>query len=471
MDLPVERQADGRITAACRANLSLVLKGFVKRERWQARPQAICAVDARGVSLRRIGLPVASGTQFNQLLLLQLESEFPLPPRELAWGYRRLESIGSGNGSGGKQDLLVVAVKKEVIGDYSMVLAECGLKPVFTPGFLARNALCPRSNGKYAIVDLNGADAELAWCEGGEPTAARVLSKTKENSSTAELVTKALGPAWEGKLFVSGNEAECKELAGELSKRLNGRLDCEPLVRSGAGGVSATIAGLRKLAEENGGVGLLRLQGDTADGRAQVQRESFWKWALLAGALALGLLVWPYAEALALKPVLKRKFSALTADIGRLRTIDRELEFLQFLKQNQPPYLDALFIFSKAAPPGTKVDSVTMNRRGEISLRGSARDGQQVADFRSKLIASGFFSSVTLEEQTPTPDRQKVNIRMTATWKPLAERAVLSVGPTADEIERAKTNKEAQATTGMPMGMPMGGAVPAEVKTRVRAKP
>jgi hypothetical protein len=216
---------------------------------------------------------------------------------------------------------------------------------------------------------------------------------------------------------------------------------------------------------------LLRLQGDTADGRAQVQSESLRKWAVLAVALALGLLVWPYAEALALKPVLKRRFSALTADIGRLGTIDRELEFLQFLKQNQPPYLDALFIFSKAAPPGARVDSMTMNRRGEVSVRGSARDGQQVADFRSKLIASGFFSSVTLEEQTPTPDRQKVNIRMTATWKPLAERAVLSVGPTADEIEKAKTNNEAQATTGMPMGMPMGGAVPAEVKTRVRANP
>jgi hypothetical protein len=251
------------------------------------------------------------------------------------------------------------------------------------------------------------------------------------------------------------------------------------LTAAGSAAGSTTILGLRKLAEENGGAGLLRLQGNATSEVAEDQTESLRKWAVLAGVLALGLLVWPYAEALLMKPVLKRKFSALTTDIGRLAIIDRELEFMQFLKQNQPPYLDALFVFSKAAPPGTRVDSMTMNRRGEVSVRGSARDGQQVADFRSKLIASGFFSSVTLEEQTPTPDRQKVNIRMTATWKPSAERALLSVGPTADEIEKARTNKEAQAMGGMPMGMPdgmmpgmpMGGAMPAEARPRVRTKP
>jgi hypothetical protein len=91
---------------------------------------------------------------------------------------------------------------------------------------------------------------------------------------------------------------------------------------------------------------------------------------------------------------------------------------LQYLKENEPPYVDALLVLAKAAPPGTRFDAVSMNRRGEVSLRGSLRDGQQVAELRSRLIDSGFFVSVGIEEQSPSPDRQKVTVRMSAQWKP-----------------------------------------------------
>jgi hypothetical protein len=67
---------------------------------------------------------------------------------------------------------------------------------------------------------------------------------------------------------------------------------------------------------------------------------------------------------------------------------------------------------------------------------------------------TGFFERVTVDEQVPTPDRQKVNIRITARWKPAQARGGLAIGPTHDEIEKAKTNTTAQA--GMPPGMPPG---------------
>jgi hypothetical protein len=109
-------------------------------------------------------------------------------------------------------------------------------------------------------------------------------------------------------------------------------------------------------------------------------------------------------------------------DQARLPVIGRELDFLQYLQANEPPYLDAMLVLAKAAPQGTHFDSISMNRRGEISLRGSLRDGQQVAELRTKLIASGFFGYVAVEEQAPTPDRQKVNVRMTAQWKATGSR-------------------------------------------------
>ena len=123
-----------------------------------------------------------------------------------------------------------------------------------------------------------------------------------------------------------------------------------------------------------------------------------------------------------------------------------------------------------------------MNRRGELSLRGSMRDSTQVVDFRSKLIASGFFANVAVEEQTPTPDRQKVNVRISGQWKPAAARGGLAIGPTAEEIEKSKTRvRDAPGGVfpgmdgfpgigGLPagLGMPMGRPSPS---TRKAAPP
>ncbi|HZV36714.1 MAG TPA: hypothetical protein VFB72_19210, partial [Verrucomicrobiae bacterium] len=93
-------------------------------------------------------------------------------------------------------------------------------------------------------------------------------------------------------------------------------------------------------------------------------------------------------------------------------------------------------------------DSVNMDQHGDMTLRGTMQNGQQVTDFREKLIGSGFFSSVSVEEQTPNPDHQHVSVRMTAHWKPFEGRSGLAIGPTPAEIQQAKTNKD----TAMPGG-------------------
>jgi hypothetical protein len=89
------------------------------------------------------------------------------------------------------------------------------------------------------------------------------------------------------------------------------------------------------------------------------------------------------------------------------------------------------------------------------------KDGQQVVAFRSKLIDSGFFSSVAVEEQTPTPDRQKVAVRIAAQWKTANDRQSLSIGPTAEEIEKAKNRpKDPPPGAFPPMEMGPSGGMP-----------
>jgi hypothetical protein len=146
--------------------------------------------------------------------------------------------------------------------------------------------------------------------------------------------------------------------------------------------------------------------------------------------------------------------------------IDAEWSFFQHLKQNAPPYLDALFLIAKAAPQGARIDSLSMNQRGDLSLRCSMQNSQQVTDFRSKLIDSGFFASVTVEEQAPSADRQKLGVRMSAQWKPMSARQALPIGPTKEEIEKAKTRVREPLMGGGPAMMPpmpgpaMPGAMP-----------
>ena len=146
-EFPLERLQNGRLTEACQEELKARVQAFLKRKNWQPRLEAFCAIGARGVSLRRLTLPISTREELRRLLRLQIESEFPLPPEQLAWGHQSLRHNGSR-----QQEVLVVAVKKELIADYSEMLSACGLNPVFTVAAIARSALCPQPPLAYSLL-------------------------------------------------------------------------------------------------------------------------------------------------------------------------------------------------------------------------------------------------------------------------------------------------------------------------------
>lgn len=442
LELPLERQPDGRITPACKEKTIAALKGFLKIKNWQPRAQAFCAISARGVSLRRLSLPAGTKEEFHQRLLLQVESEFPLSPGELAWGYQLLDGAQSVNGVLAKQDLLVAAVKKEIVADYHEILRACGTEPAFTLASLARKNLLTRQPDAFAMLDIGNKQSELTVFEKGIPVSSRIIFWDGENKAapaSAELGT--LVPSFNGslngtRLFLSGNP-----VSGDFPERLADSLGCgcrvERLETAENKRGSTALAGLKKFTEL-AAVPPLRIRlehpRDTAGGTATLDLK---KWGVRAGSLVAALLLLPYAEALLLKPHLEKKVAAFKAESARLAVIDRELEFLRGLKQSQPPYLDVLYVFAKSAPPGTRFETLSLNSRGDVSLRCAFRDGQQVAEFRSKLIGSGCFINVTVEEQVPTPDRQKVNVRISAQEKPLAQLLLLTASLTTNEVDKA----------------------------------
>jgi hypothetical protein len=149
----------------------------------------------------------------------------------------------------------------------------------------------------------------------------------------------------------------------------------------------------------------------------------------------LAALVFPYAEAIVLTPFLEKKLAALETDRGRLAMIDQELDFTEFLKQSQTPYLEAIYLLAKSAPQGMSLESLSMGGKQPISLRLKLASAQAVTDFRAKLVDSGWFTNVVVEEQAPTPDR-RVSVRMTADLRPAESRKRLPVEPPGKKRDR-----------------------------------
>ncbi len=472
LELPLERLPNGKLTPACKERLSTGLKAFLKRPAWQPRLRAWCAIGARGVLLRRLSLPRAAKSDLKQLLRMQIESEFPLAPDELAWGYLRLESEVGDQKSEVRpppsalrpQDFLVAAVRKEVVAEYSELLAECGVTPVFTLAALARSCLWPRPVGDCAVVEIGRDHSELLAFDQGVPVALRLLSYGEENFPSLDELATAIKSNWSGdRLYLTGNSSRQKEVAAGLAKLLGAGVACESAEFPPGAGRSAAMHGLQRAVGKEAEGRLLVLEHSEAKRGTALAEPGLRKWAALAGLLLLGCLLLPYVEAALLKAHLSKKVAAAKASRGTLATIDRELGFLQYLKQNQSPYLDAIYLLANSTAGGTRIDSLSMDRRGEISLRGSLRTLDQVGQFRAKLIESGFFSNVTVEEQTPTPDRQKVIVRLTAQWKPASARESLKLGPTAEEMEKIKATAKDAAPGGMPMmgaPFPMMGGMP-----------
>jgi Tfp pilus assembly PilM family ATPase len=516
--VPLERNAAGRLTPDCKEKISLGLRGFLKRKQWQPRIRALCAIDARGVSLRRLTLP-ASHDDVQRLVRLQIESQFPLPPEALAWGYCRAQQA-NGNGH---REFIIAALKKEFLDDYTEVLSDSGVQPVFTLAALARAKVCKHPADSFAVLDIGRRQSELIsfangaaesirilpwggeaitraierslgitqdeaeklkfqWDEGpvpngevGRKTEAAILDAVRD-------LAAAIGANWCGqKLFVTGRGARYKEMPRQLERFLGAGIQCERIETTANNGATAALLGLKSSAESEASAPLILRSKDAKASDAQARAaKTPWQMALssvddlrdmaaqpelrkslrLAAILAACCLCFPLAQALILKPFLQHKLNSIKTEQGRLGTIDRELEFLQFIKKTQPPYLDALTVIANSAPPGTRFDTVSMNRRGDLSLKGMMQNSQQVIDFRSKLVKSGFFSTVTVEEQTPAPDRQRLTVRISAQWKPFGSRPLVKAEPLPAGYQPGGMMMSFPGMDGMPPMFPGGGDMP-----------
>jgi hypothetical protein len=481
LELPLERQPSGRLTDACRNETTARLKEFLAAGHG-SNPAALCAISARGVSLRRIQLPPSRAEDFASVLALQIEREFPLPPAQLAWGHQRL--VGDGQGVG----LMIAAVKREAVEDYATILTACGLEPVFTPGVFALGALAA---GEGTVLNIGRTGTELAAFEQGVPASIRVLPWGDEqllagltaqfggDSQTASLwfnrlVCGEVPPAeWPAEVSAAvGGAAECLaallqrasparsfRLAGEvaridgfdsqLSRALGGGVVCEALPSGRQPANSGVLTALHKLVSSGAIDRLLTLRpgGQEAVVRASA-RPLDRRWLALAAALAVGFFGLRYGGPLLRQPALETALVEAAAAKAALPAVDRELDFLRAIEKAQPAYLNGLVALADATPRGTRLESLRMNSRGEFAFSATLQNPQQANDLRTKLIDSGIFSNVVIEEQSPTPDQRQAKIRLRARWNPSSEVKSPVLDRVAGTAPTTKTNSPPRGGAG-----------------------
>lgn len=452
----LERLPNGRLAEPSRQQLDARLREFLRPKAWQPSRRAICAIGARGVSLRRLSLPPAPEDQRERLLRLQIESEFPLPPGQLAWGTLTLDGQRPRPDlPQDAQEVLVFAVRRELIEDYQRLFMACRLDPVFTLAALARARLCPPTSESWTLLDIQARDAELALFTDGVPTAIHCLPwGAKALSETPGEVTAPDATSLGRRLRVSGEFAGGRDLDGvvkAVGTVIGQDLPVEHVPLAPGSPSGAALQGLQRLTDHGRALPPLILKAESASTATGSLTGLRSKWALAAGILLLGCLLIRILGTSWERARLDRAIDQVRSYRESLPLIDQQLGFLQYLQTNRHPYLRIVALVAESAGPGMKVESLSLSRRGDLLIRGTLQGQQPPTEFRTKLVESGAFTSVVLEEQTPDQNQQRTAFRIAAQWDPESVRAMPELP--------AVTNKA--VGSGPPgMSMPPGVSLP-----------
>ncbi|MEM7262172.1 MAG: hypothetical protein AAF488_09295 [Planctomycetota bacterium] len=189
LEVDLERDASGRIADSSRERVREELREFLGGRNTAAR----CAISARGVTLRSLELPPVGREESERILSLQVEREFPIPLDNLAWGYTVASSNGSAvNGAGSSAAVAngtpmngthesndaratLVALRRESLDDYRVLLDECGIDATFSLGALAVSSLVETDTERWCVLDIGRLHTELLRCLNGVPVSIRTL--------------------------------------------------------------------------------------------------------------------------------------------------------------------------------------------------------------------------------------------------------------------------------------------------------
>ncbi len=446
----LERLPNGRLTPACLQRLQSELPAFLHARKWLPPQPVTCAIHARGVSLRHITLPDTNGDQQLQLLPLQIEHTFPLPPQDLAWG----AILPPGHHSSTPHTVPVFALRRESLADYETLFNQCHCIPTFTLASLIRTRLCPSTPDHWSILHLQPQQSELITFNNQQPATLQLLPWGHTSLLNHPNTLEHLNPTLVGSsLHISWNPRDCPNptpILQALRSLVGSETTISTVLLDHATPRTAALQALQAQPHNNHPPLKLTLQAQQSKPRPLMPTSAHYTWAIASTILLLTLTLLHLLHSSQQQTRLTQAINQVREVRQSLPLVDQQLGFLSYLQTNRQPYLRILATVAQSATPGLQIESLSLNRRGELLIRGTLQGQQPPTDFRTKLVESGAFTSVVLEEQTPGQQQDNIAFRIAAHWDPAQARNLPELPPAPP----------LPSIPGMPPGMPMPMPIP-----------
>jgi hypothetical protein len=458
-DIPIQRNAQGNITDESRATVVQALNDLTGNNPIQFT-HTTCAVTSGGMLLRTIDLPAAADDEaLKNLVELQIEKEWPLPPEELAWGFQRIvEPTGSAlNPETTKVKVTVAAIKSSVFRQYKEILSDCRLQADWIVGASVGSMAEDIASSKTAwLMDVQAKNTDLVHYEWGVPTTAQTFStgsnELVRNTESSELSKDFLSIIktiqCEGSplmLVVAASEACLKKLQPPLQANFPGVPIQSQLIDTRPGASLATQHLITHTCPHPGRNVITLESHEVKAPPAPIDKAPFIRWGVLLAALIMTIFLARRIEPSLKAGKLESQLTQFREQKKLLPEIDRELSFLEHIQNKSLPYMDIIGLLAAHSTPGFQLESMDMGSDRRVQLRGLLQDAHP-EDLRAKLLATDWFDQVILDEQTPDRDGRKLTVRITLLVKehlkrPKATETMLGIETESKKDEPKKGGK------------------------------
>jgi type IV pilus assembly protein PilM len=205
--LPPEAIVDGSIIDSM--TVISVVKELIANQGIKVK-NCVSALTGHSVIIKKVNLPVMSEAELAESIQWEAEQYIPFPITDVNIDFQILGTDAEGRG---QMEVMLVAVKKDVINDYTNVIKESGLVPVVidVDSFALENmfemnySVAPNEN--IAIVNIGATITSINILRGGITIFTRAIP-AGGNQFTEE-IQKALG--------ISFKDAETLKLGGSVS--------------------------------------------------------------------------------------------------------------------------------------------------------------------------------------------------------------------------------------------------------------
>lgn len=413
----LDRDDEGMLTESTRAAITAAIRDCVSSA--PASHPCLCALAGSGISLRTLELPLIKNTSIHDLVRLQIEAEWPLPPEELVWGIHEWTRTNSNPPQQPTVRVTVAAIKKSLFAHYDELVRASGVEVTWTfHAFIAGSLQMIRSSDSAWLFDVRSETTDLIRYEMGLPTSI-------QHHSWGSTDSEALGANLQNTIqreeesnpeantiVIAGSEpslGQCSQFLEQGIPERKASLICIPSVE----GATLSSEAFQALEQETRECPMIQLKVTApATIKPKFDRRSLLRWAALILLMVVSILLARRIEPSLRGTALQERLQNFNSEKEALPEIDRELTFLSYLHENTIPVTDVISLLAANAVPQFEIQSLEISRDRRIQLRGTLPQRAQPEDLRAKLFKTGWFEQVVLDEQTPDERKRKLTIRM-----------------------------------------------------------